>query len=162
MGRPSESPSKIDNVAFLSSFTFWKVQRFAALPMSAIQDILSPDKPIDCSPADSFDIKRPGSSVSITSNMTESDALMHQKNLRTNRIENPRGLAAAFSIAVTVKDAASSSWVARNGEESIFRTLQRILPQVDIVILLQYLIHFCRMIFEYRSYSMRTVDIDFG
>ncbi len=47
------------------------------------------------------------------------------------RIENPRQLSAAFAIAVTSKSDSPHCWVARNGEESIFRTLQRILPQVD-------------------------------
>ncbi len=45
-------------------------------------------------------------------------------------IENPKDLAAEFACAVTVYSANQSDWVARNGDESIYQTLRRILPEV--------------------------------
>ncbi len=44
--------------------------------------------------------------------------------------ENPKQLALAFAAAVTVHSPSYRDWVARNGEESLFRTLHRILPEV--------------------------------
>ncbi len=47
------------------------------------------------------------------------------------RVENPKLLAAAFALAVTERCDSPDCWVARNGVESIFRTLERILPKVE-------------------------------
>ncbi len=52
---------------------------------------------------------------------------------RTPIIENPKDLAAQFACAVTIYSANQSDWVARNGNESIYRTLRRILPEVRSV-----------------------------
>ena len=46
-------------------------------------------------------------------------------------IEDPKKLAAAFACAVTAHSAKGGDWVARNGEESLFSTLRRILPQAS-------------------------------
>ncbi len=46
------------------------------------------------------------------------------------RIENPRRLAAAFALAVTAQTEVGQGWIARKGNESLFATLRRILPQV--------------------------------
>ena len=48
-----------------------------------------------------------------------------------NRVDCPRTLAAAFAKAVTARCESPSCWVARNGAESIFRTLERVLPKVE-------------------------------
>ena len=50
---------------------------------------------------------------------------------KPKRAPNPKEVAVAFAIAVTAKNETPGNWVARNGEESIFKTLQRILPQVS-------------------------------
>ena len=49
---------------------------------------------------------------------------------REVRIDDPKKLAADFACSVTVYSSNHMHWVARNGEESVFRTLQRILPEV--------------------------------
>ncbi len=82
----------------------------------------------------------------ISLSLYQLDSSIAQYNFAANRgqrVENPRQLAAAFAISVTARDHAPTSWVARNGEQSIFRTLQRVLPQVcfwiqkqDLVLLL--------------------------
>ena len=54
---------------------------------------------------------------------------MSQKKQIT-RIENPRKLAAAFAVAVTAPTPVGRGWIARNGQESLFRTLQLVMPQV--------------------------------
>jgi hypothetical protein len=41
-----------------------------------------------------------------------------------------RNMAAAFAMAVTVHTEPGCGWLARNGEESIFKTLYRIYPEV--------------------------------
>ena len=46
-------------------------------------------------------------------------------------IDNPRELAAYFACSVT-KASTSNHWVAKNGESSLFKTLQRMLPEVSI------------------------------
>ena len=46
------------------------------------------------------------------------------------RVVDPKRLGAAFACAVTVPAPAGWGWVARNGEESIFSVLQRVVPQV--------------------------------
>jgi hypothetical protein len=46
------------------------------------------------------------------------------------RFENIRGLSSDFALAVTEQTAVADSWIARNGNVSLFRTLQRIVPQV--------------------------------
>ncbi len=58
---------------------------------------------------------------------------MLEKNemLGRNRVDSPRTLAAAFAKAVTARCESRSCWVARNGVESIFRTLERVLPKVE-------------------------------
>lgn len=45
-------------------------------------------------------------------------------------IEDPKRLAADFAAAVTTQSTRGGDWVARNGEESLFSTLRKILPQV--------------------------------
>ena len=95
--------------------------------MSSVGDLLSTEDPDD------------GNSTSVVSDDSSRQDSLHStpgsqqesKSSRGNRIENPRKLAAAFAIAVTVRDHSATSWVARNGEMSIFRILQRILPQVQ-------------------------------
>jgi hypothetical protein len=47
-----------------------------------------------------------------------------------SRVENPRKLAAAFALAVTAPTAVGHGWIARKGNESLFATLRRILPEV--------------------------------
>jgi len=53
-----------------------------------------------------------------------------QRIKQESPIEHPRKVAASFAIAVTARVAVGSGWIARNGEFSLFRTLQRILPRV--------------------------------
>jgi hypothetical protein len=60
--------------------------------------------------------------------------LCQQKN-QAPRVENPRNLAAAFAMAVTAQTPVGRGWIARNGKESLFRTLQRIMPQVYITLI---------------------------
>ncbi len=59
------------------------------------------------------------------------DFVSLQKFKPSSRIENPRQLAASFALAVTAQTAVGRGWIARNGDESLFRALQRILPQVE-------------------------------
>ncbi len=49
---------------------------------------------------------------------------------RTSIFENPKEVAAEFACAITVPSSNQSDWVARNGNESLFRTLRRIIPEV--------------------------------
>eukprot|EP00291_Cryptomonas_curvata_P023007 CAMPEP_0172170972 /NCGR_PEP_ID=MMETSP1050-20130122/11626_1 /TAXON_ID=233186 /ORGANISM="Cryptomonas curvata, Strain CCAP979/52" /LENGTH=428 /DNA_ID=CAMNT_0012842337 /DNA_START=180 /DNA_END=1462 /DNA_ORIENTATION=- len=53
-----------------------------------------------------------------------------QRIKQESPIEHPRKVAASFAIAVTARVAVGSGWIARNGEFSLFRTLQRILPRI--------------------------------
>jgi hypothetical protein len=46
------------------------------------------------------------------------------------RVQNPRELAASFALAVTEETIPGNGIIAKNGEESLFRTLQLLLPQV--------------------------------
>lgn len=46
------------------------------------------------------------------------------------RVEDPKKLAVDFATSVTVESSRGGDWVARNGDESLFSTLRRILPQV--------------------------------
>ena len=48
-------------------------------------------------------------------------------------IENPKELAAEFSNAVTEHSSNPMDWVARNGDESLFQTLKKIVPEVSLV-----------------------------
>lgn len=50
---------------------------------------------------------------------------------QAQRVENPRKLAAAFALAVTSQTAVGQGWIARKGNESLFSTLRRIMPQVN-------------------------------
>jgi hypothetical protein len=59
------------------------------------------------------------------------DSVNQKAKLGGARALNPKMLAAAFAMAVTVRCESPACWVARNGAESIFRTLERILPKVD-------------------------------
>ena len=45
-------------------------------------------------------------------------------------IVNPKELAAEFANAVTEYSSNQMDWVARNGDESLFSTLTRIMPEV--------------------------------
>jgi hypothetical protein len=56
--------------------------------------------------------------------------VMRPMRSRKPIIENPKDLAADFACAVTEASSNQSDWVARNGEESLFSTLQRIIPEV--------------------------------
>ena len=47
------------------------------------------------------------------------------------RIKHPDKLGAAFAAAVTVETAPGKGWIARNGKESLFRTLHSIMPTVS-------------------------------
>jgi hypothetical protein len=49
---------------------------------------------------------------------------------RTPIVESPRELATEFAEAVTIFSPKPHAWVARNGKESLFRTLERIIPEV--------------------------------
>jgi hypothetical protein len=44
--------------------------------------------------------------------------------------QNPRALAASFALAVTEAPRHGFSWIAKNGDESPFRVLQQLLPEV--------------------------------
>ena len=55
---------------------------------------------------------------------------MRPARSRKPDIENPKELAAEFACAVTEHSTNEADWVARNGDESLFRTLQRMLPEV--------------------------------
>jgi hypothetical protein len=46
------------------------------------------------------------------------------------RVQNPRELAASFALAVTEAPRHGFSWIAKNGDESPFRVLQQLLPEV--------------------------------
>ena len=46
-------------------------------------------------------------------------------------IENPKELAGEFACAVTEHSTNHLDWVARNGDESLFHTLQRIVPEAN-------------------------------
>ena len=48
-------------------------------------------------------------------------------------IDNPRQLAAHFACCVTTESTTSTHWVAKNGESSLFKTLQRMLPEVSSI-----------------------------
>ena len=48
-------------------------------------------------------------------------------------IENPKAFSAEFACAVTEASTNQSDWVARNGEESLFSTLERMFPEVCII-----------------------------
>jgi hypothetical protein len=74
-----------------------------------------------------------------------------QKN-QIPRVENPRNLAAAFAMAVTAQTPVGRGWIARNGKESLFRTLQRIMPQVSV--------HFINSIFFW--WFIVLIPIPFG
>jgi hypothetical protein len=52
---------------------------------------------------------------------------------KTVLIENPRQLAAKFACSVTIESTSSTHWVAKNGENSLFKTLQRMIPEVSIL-----------------------------
>ena len=47
-------------------------------------------------------------------------------------IENPRQLAAEFARCVTSDASTTEHWVAKNGDNSLFKVLQRMLPEVNI------------------------------
>ena len=49
----------------------------------------------------------------------------------SSRVENPRGLAAAFGMAVSTKCPVGKYWIAKNGKLSLFRLLQHLMPQVS-------------------------------
>jgi hypothetical protein len=53
-----------------------------------------------------------------------------RKMRRKPIIENPRELAEVFANAVTEFSSNQMDWVARNGSESLFATLERIIPEV--------------------------------
>jgi hypothetical protein len=86
------------------------------------------------SPTGSFGNYFPGSLSHSSINMAVRARMMPgvDRQFRTRKpiIENPKDLAAEFACAVTVYSANQSDWVARNGEESIYRTLRRVLPEV--------------------------------
>jgi hypothetical protein len=51
-------------------------------------------------------------------------------NEKGGECPNPRELAASFALVVTEPVQIGSSWIAKNGDESLFRTFQSLLPQV--------------------------------
>ena len=55
---------------------------------------------------------------------------MHKGSRRNDRIENPRQLAAAFACCVTAEANDSNECVAKNSDNSLFKVLQRMLPEV--------------------------------
>ena len=52
-----------------------------------------------------------------------------EHHLRTRLEDDPKKLAVAFASAVTVPGD-DQHWIARNGEESLYRLLHKVLPQV--------------------------------
>jgi hypothetical protein len=85
-----------------------------------------------------------GNFIPLPSSMSQNSILMNararvrggaSRQVRTRQpiIENPKDLAAEFACAVTVYSENQSDWVARNGNESIYRTLRRILPEVRFI-----------------------------
>jgi hypothetical protein len=56
--------------------------------------------------------------------------IREQRKYYVNLYENPKNLAAAFACSVTAASDNHMDWVARNGGESLFQTLSRILPEV--------------------------------
>ncbi len=46
--------------------------------------------------------------------------------------DQPKQLALEFAMAVSVPSLNPNDWVARKGEESLFRTFQRMLPEVRL------------------------------
>ena len=61
---------------------------------------------------------------------TTTNLVMRPTRSRKPDIENPKDLAAEFACAVTEHSTNEADWVARNGDESLFQTLQRMLPEV--------------------------------
>jgi hypothetical protein len=59
--------------------------------------------------------------------------------------DNPKEFAAEFAHAVTVPSTNESDWVARNGNESLFRTLQHIIPEVGYFIPFRPALSVCAM-----------------
>jgi hypothetical protein len=53
-----------------------------------------------------------------------------QKLKQVPPIEHPRKVAASFAVAVTARVSNGHGWIARLGEQSLFRTLQRLMPRV--------------------------------
>jgi hypothetical protein len=45
-------------------------------------------------------------------------------------VDNPKQLAAMFASMVTVP-ASENEWIARNGDESLFKVLQQMMPEVQ-------------------------------
>jgi hypothetical protein len=50
-------------------------------------------------------------------------------------MQNPRELVARFALIVTEQTSEGISCIAKNGDNSLFRTFQRIVPQVQSPIL---------------------------
>jgi hypothetical protein len=47
------------------------------------------------------------------------------------RLQNPRELVARFALTVTERTPVGISWIAKNGDDSLFRIFQRMVPQVQ-------------------------------
>ena len=61
---------------------------------------------------------------------TEDSAAACKRSRRQNAIvDDPKQLAAMFASMVTVP-ASENEWIARNGDESLFKVLQQIVPEV--------------------------------
>ena len=58
-------------------------------------------------------------------------AITRDSRSSKEKLENPIHLAAAFACAVTVPSSNHVDWVARNGEESLFHAINRVLPEVS-------------------------------
>jgi hypothetical protein len=57
-----------------------------------------------------------------------------------SRCAMPMELSKSFALAVTEETCQDHGWIAKNGEYSLFRTLQRMLPQVRLQRLIDVLI----------------------
>jgi hypothetical protein len=73
----------------------------------------------------------PQSSFSITHQTKASSAPSGKR--KHVLIENPRQLAAYFASCVTTESNSDTHWVAKNGENSLFKILQRMIPEVRVV-----------------------------
>ena len=58
---------------------------------------------------------------------------IRSRKRKTVLFETPRQLAAVFACSVTTKSADNTHWVAKNGDNSLFKILQRMIPEVRIV-----------------------------
>jgi hypothetical protein len=84
---------------------------------------------------------------------------MRKGTRRPLLIDTSRQLAAYFACCVTTESTNTTHWVAKNGESSLFKTLQRMLPEVSSLIVDAYHISlFFSIIAHKRCQLMYVVD----